>query len=65
MWLDINAEGSLVLVDFVVSFGFIVVVRVEIWFVRTFSGWASSGVGLKGAGPPWALTWVWELKGQS
>lgn len=53
------------LVDFVVSFGWIVVIRVEIWFVKTLSGWASSDVGCKGAGLPWALTWVWELKGQS
>lgn len=43
-----------------VLFGCIVVIRVEIWLVKTFSD-----VGWKGAGPPWALTCVWELNGQS
>lgn len=53
------------LLDFVVLFGCIVVIRVEIWFVKTLSGWARSDADCKGAGLHWALTWVWELKGQS
>ncbi len=48
------------LVDFAVSFGCIVVIRVEIWF-----GWVSSYVGWKRTILPWALTWVWVLNGQS
>lgn len=55
----------MVLVDFVVLFGCIVVIRVEIWFVKTFSGWARPDAGCKGAGLHWDLTWAWELKGQS
>lgn len=58
-------DETLVREDSAVLTGCRVVVRVEIWFVRTLLHLAVSLVGWKESIQPWALMGVLELKGQS